>query len=100
MLRLALIENLRRVRAQVIASRIDRDLADVWGDRFAEMTESDPKSVVLVIAAMSRSQPPPSRAFLAEMMSTLPGRDGGRDRPLTRIAQWLDPQDHNNAKRV
>src|SRR3546814_4628530 len=49
MLRLALIENLRRVSAQVIAGRIDRDLADLWGDRFTEMAESDPKSVVLVI---------------------------------------------------
>src|SRR3546814_8385041 len=43
MLRLALIENLRRVSAQVIAGRIDRDLADLWGDRFTEMAESDPK---------------------------------------------------------
>src|SRR3546814_18860623 len=57
MLRLALIENLRRVSAQVIAGRIDRDLADLWGDRFTEMPESDPKSVVLVIVHTETSLP-------------------------------------------
>src|SRR3546814_2637583 len=74
MLRLALIENLRRVSAQVIAGRIDRDLADLWGDRFTEMAESDPKSVVLVIADMARSQPRHSSAFVAEIVRRLQGQ--------------------------
>ena len=37
MLRLALIENLRRAAARIIAKRTDRNLADLWADRFAEM---------------------------------------------------------------
>src|SRR3546814_10060123 len=78
MLRLALIENLRRVSAQVIAGRIDRDLADLWGDRFTEMAESDPKSVVLVIADMARSPPRPSSASVAEIVRRPQGRSEGR----------------------
>ncbi|MFC3660831.1 GH36-type glycosyl hydrolase domain-containing protein [Luteimonas notoginsengisoli] len=89
MLRLALIENLRRVSAQVIAGRIDRDLADLWGDRFAEMAESDPKSVVLVIADMARAQPPPSSAFVAEIVRRLQGQGAALALPLTWIEQWL-----------
>src|SRR3546814_5640304 len=89
MLRLALIENLRRVSAQVIAGRIDRDLADVWGDRFAEMAESDPKSVVLVIADMARSQPPPSSAFVAAIVRRLQGQGAALAMPLTWIEPWL-----------
>src|SRR5690606_39330239 len=85
MLRLALIENLRRVSAQVIAGRIDRDLADLWGDRFAEMAESDPKSVVLVIADMARSQPPSTSAFVAEIVRRLQGQGAALSLPLTWI---------------
>jgi cyclic beta-1,2-glucan synthetase len=33
MLRLALIENLRRVALRIAAGRIDRDLADGWSAR-------------------------------------------------------------------
>ena len=58
MLRLALIENLRRVGARMAAARADRDLANVWADQMMEMAESDPKSLILVIADMARSSPP------------------------------------------
>lgn len=40
MLRLALIENLRRVSSRVIADRIDRNLADAWADRLTEIADS------------------------------------------------------------
>ncbi|HVI59124.1 MAG TPA: glucoamylase family protein, partial [Luteimonas sp.] len=100
MLRLALIENLRRVSAQVAAGRIDRDLAEAWGDRFAEMAESDPKSVVLVIADMARSQPPPSSAFVAEIVRRLQGQGSALSLPLTWIEQWLADHDQGIAQLV
>ena len=45
MLRLALIENLRRVASRVMVDWRDRNLADQWADRMTEIAESDPKSV-------------------------------------------------------
>src|SRR5690606_14399356 len=100
MLRLALIENLRRVSVQVIAGRIDRDLADLWGDRFTEMAESDPKSVVLVIADMARSQPPASSAFVAEIVRRLQGQGAALALPLTWIEQWLADHEQGIAQMV
>src|SRR5690606_5588949 len=100
MLRLALIENLRRVSAQVIAGRIDRDLADAWADRFAAMAESDPKSVVLVIADMARSQPPRSSAFVAEIVRRLQGQGAALALPLTWIEQWLADHEQDIAQMV
>ncbi len=100
MLRLALIENLRRVSAQVAAGRVERDLADAWGDRFAAMAESDPKSVVLVVADMARSQPPPGSAFVAELVRRLQGQGSALSAPLTWIEQWLADQDHGIAQLV
>ena len=48
MLRLALIENLRRVAVRVAAGRLDWDLADSWADKMIETAENDPKSLILV----------------------------------------------------
>ena len=39
MLRLALIENLRRVAARVAASMVERDLAGLWADRVALLVD-------------------------------------------------------------
>ena len=94
MLRLALIENLRRVSTQVILDRIDRNRADLWADRLTAMAESDPKSVVLVIADMARSEPPRSSAFVAEMARRLQGQSSALGLPLTWIEQWLADHDH------
>ncbi|HSM10719.1 MAG TPA: glucoamylase family protein, partial [Lysobacter sp.] len=89
MLRLALIENLRRVSARIIADRNDRNLADEWADRLAEIAEADPKSLVLVIADMVRSRPPVSSAFVAEIARRLQGRGSTLALPLTWVEQWL-----------
>src|SRR4029079_13504076 len=48
MLRLALIENLRRAATRIAAQRIDRNRADYWADQMMDIAEKDPKSVVLV----------------------------------------------------
>ncbi len=89
MLRLALIENLRRVTARVAASRIDQNLADGWADRMLAMTETDPKNLILVIADMARSRPPTSGAFVAELARRLQGRSAALALPLTWIEQQL-----------
>src|SRR5512134_2294791 len=57
MLRIALIENLRRVAVRIATDRIDRNLADYWADQMVEIAEQDPKNLILVIADMARSNP-------------------------------------------
>ncbi len=89
MLRLALIENLRRVAARVATSRRDQNLADDWADRMLAMAERDPKNLVLVIADMARSSPPMSGAFVAELARRLQGRSAALALPLTWIEQQL-----------
>jgi Ser/Thr protein kinase RdoA (MazF antagonist) len=89
MLRLALIENLRRISARLIVDRTDRNLADLWADRLTEVAESDPKSLVLVIADMARSQPPVASSFVAELARRLQGQSSALALPLTWVEQWL-----------
>jgi cyclic beta-1,2-glucan synthetase len=89
MLRLALIENLRRVATRVAAGRIDRDLADSWADQMIEIAEKDPKSLILVIADMARSDPPMSTPFVSEFVRRLQGKSPALAFPLTWIEQRL-----------
>ncbi len=89
MLRLALIENLRRVAARSAAGRIDRNLADSWADQMIEMAEKDPKSLVLVIADMARSSPPMTTPFVSEFTRRLQGQSPALALPLTWIEQLL-----------
>ncbi len=47
MLRLALIENLRRVASRITAGRRDSNLAGFWADRMLETADKDPKNIIL-----------------------------------------------------
>ena len=89
MLRLALIENLRRVGARVTASRIHLDQAQDWASKMMEVAESDPKSLILVIADMARSNPPMVSSFVAELARRLQGHGPALALPLTWIEQRL-----------
>jgi len=89
MLRLALIENLRRVAAMIAADRLDRNLADSWADKMTEVAEKDPKSLILVIADMARSNPPMVSSFIAELVRRLQGQGPALALPLTWIEQRL-----------
>jgi cellobiose phosphorylase len=89
MLRLALIENLRRVGARVAAGTIDRNRADAWANQMIEVAERDPKSLILVIADMARSNPPMVGSFVAELARRLQGQSAALALPLTWIEQRL-----------
>ena len=89
MLRLALIENLRRVGARIAADRIDRNRAEYWASQMIEIAEKDPKSLMLVIADMARSGLPMVSSFVAELVRRLQGQGPALALPLTWIEQRL-----------
>ena len=89
MLRLALIENLRRVGARIAGDRLDRNKADYWADRITEVAGKDPKNLILAIADMARSDPPLKGAFVAEFARRLQGQGPALAMPLTWIEQRL-----------
>ncbi len=89
MLRLALIENLRRAGSRIIAHRMGRDLADFWAERMTETVQNDPKNLILVVADMARSDPPMSSSFVAELARRLQGQSAALAMPLNWIEQRL-----------
>ncbi|HTB30872.1 MAG TPA: cyclic beta 1-2 glucan synthetase, partial [Bacteroidia bacterium] len=88
MLRLALIENLRRVSAQIAIDRVDINLADYWARQLVETAEKEPRNLILVIADMARSNPPIDSAFVSEITRQLRGR--GPD--LALALNWIEQQ--------
>ncbi len=89
MLRLALIENLRRVALRIASDMAEHNLADYWADRMTETAEKDPKNLILVIAEMVRSDPPMVSPFVAELTRRLQGQSSNLALPLTWIEQRL-----------
>ncbi len=89
MLRLAVIENLRRIGARIAAGWAERNLADAWADQMTEAAEQDPKSLILVVADMARSDPPMVSTFVAELARRLQGQGPALALPLTWIEQRL-----------
>jgi len=86
MLRLALIENLRRVAQRISSARHDRDIAADWCERVLRAAEKRPADLMLVLADMTKASPPLSGAFLAEFTRTLQGHT-----PAFALAgTWLD----------
>ena len=75
MLRLALIENLRRVSVRIATARRDRDLAVDWAGRMVEVVERKPTDLVIVLAEMAQSGVSLSGAFLAELTRHLQGQN-------------------------
>jgi len=100
MLRLALIENLRRVAVRVAAGRLDWDLADSWADKMIETAENDPKSLILVIADMARSDPPMSTPFVSEFVRRLQGQSPALAFPLTWIEQRLSESNQTTVQLI
>jgi cyclic beta-1,2-glucan synthetase len=89
MLRLALIENLRRVAARLATTRVNRNLAHSWADEMAEIAEKDPSNLVLLVADMARSDPPMDSSFVAELVRRLQGQSSILTLPLTWLSQHL-----------
>ncbi len=89
MLRLALIENLRRVSTRIALDRINQSLADYWSDEMIKTAEEDPKSLILVIADMARSGPPMESSFVAELTRQLMWKGPALTLPLTWMEQRL-----------
>jgi cellobiose phosphorylase len=89
MLRLALVENLRRVAVRVRQGRIDRNLAVRWADAMVDATRADPTRLILVAADMARDEPPMSQAFVSELTQRLKPLGDAMSLPMTWIEQRL-----------
>ncbi len=92
MLRLALIEGLRRIVIAVAAGRSDREAAGHWVERMLKTAASAPGDVVLVLAEMIKASPALTTPFVAEFSSRLQGKGPALLFPMSWLEQRLAEQ--------
>ncbi len=84
-LRLALVENLRRLTTRITLSRGERDEADRLADRILEVAQRQPQDLV---SLLPRTRKKLGRAFVVQLIQRL--RD--QDPAVMPVMEWLDAQ--------
>ncbi|MEJ7829595.1 MAG: cyclic beta 1-2 glucan synthetase, partial [Segetibacter sp.] len=89
MLRLAVIENLRRVSGKIALDMIDHNLADYWAEKMITTVAEEPGNLILTIADMVRSKPVLESHFVAIFTRELQGKGPALALPLNWMEQQL-----------
>ncbi len=71
MLRLAVLENLRRVALRIAHRREERDTAIVWADRMRATVEREPKQLIQLLAEFANADVPLTAPFVEEFHARL-----------------------------
>ncbi len=100
MLRIALIENLRRISLQLSSDIRSKNFANHWSDKLEEAAEKDPKTIVLVIADMARDNPPMDSAFVAEFTRRMQEKGTTFSLAINWLEQRLREEGLNNAQLI
>ncbi len=93
MLRLAIIENIRRMAVLARLARDQRELARRWCEELVRVNEQNPKNLVITIADMARANLELSRPFVSEFKRQLQGRGSAMKLPLQWLEQNLNEQE-------
>ncbi|MGC8625747.1 MAG: cyclic beta 1-2 glucan synthetase, partial [Phycisphaerae bacterium] len=89
MLRLALVENMRRVAAPLAQARQQRNMANYWADELIAAAEKIPDDTIMTLAAMVKSNPPLTSAFVTELVRRLQGQSASLALALNWIGQLV-----------
>ena len=85
-LRLALIENLRRVAVRVAGRRRDLDDGLAWANRMLAVAESEPRQLIRLLAQFADDRTVLSAPFLSELV----GRLQSQGAPVSIVLNWID----------
>ncbi|HEV2764675.1 MAG TPA: hypothetical protein VGV38_16970, partial [Pyrinomonadaceae bacterium] len=85
-LRLALVENLRRLATRIVASRADREEADALADKLLEAAERQPESVVAQLAEHAARRGELGTAFVVQLTRRLREQDPA----VLPVFEWLE----------
>ncbi|HEV8634606.1 MAG TPA: glucoamylase family protein [Chloroflexota bacterium] len=86
MLRVSLVENLRRLASQELAGREERARADSWADRLIARARERSSDTVIALADLAESQHELSDGFVMQLLKRL--RD--QDAPMGSAFVWID----------
>lgn len=88
-LRLALVENLRRLTTRVVRSREEREEADKLADRLLDMTARPPEDLLAITSDRWRKRESLGRAFIVHLVQRLRDQDTAVIAVIDRLEQHL-----------
>ncbi|WP_026309544.1 glycoside hydrolase family 94 protein [Niabella aurantiaca] len=100
MLRLAIIENIRRIASRVAIDRLDKNVALYWSEQLLETAQQNPRDIIIIIAEMAKSKLRMDSSFVAEFIRRLQGKGQGLALPLTWLEERLAETGNSSAELV
>ncbi len=88
MLRLGLLENVRRVASRIARRREERDTAIAWADRILTAAGQEPKRLVHVLAEFANATVPLTAPFVEDFYARLQAQGPA----LALVQAWLEHQ--------
>jgi cyclic beta-1,2-glucan glucanotransferase len=88
MLRVGLVENLRRLTAPLVGQWQAREKADAWAERLIEAATNEPGQVTVLLGELARERTHLTGSFFVRMLQRL----RGRGLALETVLEWLDSQ--------
>jgi cyclic beta-1,2-glucan synthetase len=92
-LRLALVENLRRLATQIVLWRDEREQADKFADKLLALAATQPADLVPLVADRFAKRDKVPRAFIVQLMQRLREQDTAVMPVFDWIEEQLDRQD-------
>src|SRR6266699_3616465 len=87
-LRLALVENLRRLATRIVTSRGEREEADKLADKLLEIAQRQPNDLVPLLSSRMTRRKLIGRAFVVQLTQRLREQDPA----VMPVVEWLDKQ--------
>ncbi|HEX3230738.1 MAG TPA: hypothetical protein VHQ95_17285, partial [Pyrinomonadaceae bacterium] len=87
-LRIALVENLRRLTTRIVSARAEREEADKLADKLLELIRRQPDEVVPLLASRYGKRKTMSHTFAVQLTQRLREQDPG----LLVVFEWLEKQ--------
>jgi cyclic beta-1,2-glucan synthetase len=87
-LRLALVENLRRLATRIVSSRSERDEADKLADRLLELAQRQPGELIPFLTSRFGKRKTIGRAFVVQLTQRLREQDPA----VMVIFEWIEGQ--------
>src|SRR5213082_2210498 len=87
-LRIALVENLRRLATRIVSSRGERDEADRLADKLLELAQRQPNELVPLLTSRVGKRRSVGRAFVVQLTQRLREQDPA----VMAVFEWLDKQ--------
>jgi cyclic beta-1,2-glucan synthetase len=86
MLRLGLLENVRRVGVRIALRREEQDVAVAWADRMLAVAEREPKNLIHVLAEFANADVPLTAPFVEDFYARLQAQGPA----LAFVQSWLE----------